>query len=225
MQYGGKDNRYSNRKARVWEDHHATYKTERTAIPYDSGRQTAPSAKRDVHFAEHEDRYYGVVSSDKDDSGIGAKVSFYFANIPDYMPLFRLRQFFEVCGILSDIYVARHLNARGQVYGFVRYSNVKNRDKLGQALNNIWIGDYRVWARVARFDRFAQFDADVKVERSGGREVGRVEEVRPVVITHGVGIKNVRMGKTVVEELGCEGEKIVKVGTVDVNVEQKEKKK
>jgi len=37
----------------------------------------------------------------------GNKVSFYVTNFPGYMPLFRLRQFFEVCGMLFDVYVAR----------------------------------------------------------------------------------------------------------------------
>lgn len=63
--------------------------------------------------------------------------------------------------------------ARGQVYGFVRFMNVKNRDKLGQALNNIWIGDCRVWAREARFDRFAQFDEVDRFDRNDGSGVGK----------------------------------------------------
>jgi len=41
------------------------------------------------------------------------------------------------------IYIARQLNSRGQVYGFVRYMSVKNRAKLETALNNICIGDFR----------------------------------------------------------------------------------
>jgi len=93
----------------------------------------------------------GALSVEQEERHTGCKVTFYFTNIPVNMPVFRLRQFFEVCCILSDVYVARHLNACGQVYGFVRFLNVKNRDKLGQALNNIWIGDCRVWAREARF--------------------------------------------------------------------------
>lgn len=36
----------------------------------------------------------------------GLKVSFYITNFPNNLLLFRLRQSFEVCGILSDVYVA-----------------------------------------------------------------------------------------------------------------------
>lgn len=69
------------------------------------------------------------------------KASFYVTNFPDNMSLFRLRQAFEVCKILSDVFIARHRNARGQEFGFVRYMKVKNKDKLSQALNNVWFRD------------------------------------------------------------------------------------
>lgn len=88
----------------------------------------------------------------------GSKASYYVTNFPDNIPLFRLRQGFEVCGILSDIYVARHRNARGQEFGFVRFVNVKNKHKLARALNNVWFNHCCVWAREARFDRFAHND-------------------------------------------------------------------
>jgi len=85
-------------------------------------------------------------------------VSYYFTNIPECLPIFLLRQQFEVCIVLTDVFVARQRNARGQVYGFVRFSHVKNADKLSKALNNVLFGHIRVWAREARFDRFADND-------------------------------------------------------------------
>ena len=60
----------------------------------------------------------------------GNKVSFYFTNFLDFMPVVQLRQFFEVCGMLSDVYIARKWNYRDQVYGFLHFLNVKNIDKL-----------------------------------------------------------------------------------------------
>lgn len=38
----------------------------------------------------------------------GFKASFYVTNFPGNLPMYRIRQAFEVCGILSDVYVARH---------------------------------------------------------------------------------------------------------------------
>jgi hypothetical protein len=40
----------------------------------------------------------------------------------------------------------------------VLFSNVKNSEKLLNALNNVWFGILRVWAWEARFDRFAEND-------------------------------------------------------------------
>lgn len=42
-----------------------------------------------------------------DNSHIGRKVSYYFTNIPECLPIFLLRQQFEVCGILTDVFIAR----------------------------------------------------------------------------------------------------------------------
>lgn len=159
-----------------------------------------------------------------DDGLSNLKATFYFTNIPDRLPLFRLRKFFEVCGILSDVYLARRLNARGQVYGFVRFLNVKNRAKLGVALNNIWIGDYRVWAREARFDRFADFDKGVKVVRKMDRIDVKGGVSQPVVVTLRKGIQNVKVRKEAVEKKLDEGEKIVQVGVMDGIEVQKEEK-
>ncbi|RHN51175.1 putative nucleotide-binding alpha-beta plait domain-containing protein [Medicago truncatula] len=138
------------------------------------------------------------------------------------MSLFRLRQYFEVCGILSDVYVARQLNSLGQVYGFVRFLNVRNREKLAQALNNVWIGDRKVWAREARFDRFAQYDVENRADVNEVRRDRTEREVRPMVITHREGVKNVRVRRLEEEAREGKGEKkILKVGTVEVNVEKK----
>ncbi|KEH25719.1 hypothetical protein MTR_6g033770 [Medicago truncatula] len=137
------------------------------------------------------------------------------------MPVFRLRQFFEVCGILSDVYIARQLNSCSQVYGLVRFEYVKNRDKLEHALNNISIGDFRVWAPNARFDRFAQHDEEVRVSRRGD---GKDGVVTPVVLTHGNGVKNVRVGKMEGEERDRQEKKIERIATVDVHVGKRKKK-
>jgi len=63
--------------------------------------------------------------------------------------------------------------------------NVNNRDKLAQVLNDVWIGDCRVWAREARFDRFAQFDVEPSVSFSGVRVEEVVGKGRKVVRKRG----------------------------------------
>jgi len=64
-----------------------------------------------------------------------------------------LRQGFEVCGIMEDVYLARKRNANGGAFGFVRYCKSKDIEKLLKAVNNVWFGDWKVVAKVASFVR------------------------------------------------------------------------
>jgi len=156
----------------------------------------------------------------------GRKVSYFFTNIPECLPTFRLRQQFEVCGILTDITIARKRNARGQIYGFVRFSNVKNASKLSNTLNNVWFGYLRVWAREARFDRFAVNDnkpltVSKNVKRKNDGEGGKKEVER----VKGEGEKIVRKGEGE-EKMGGgrrgEGEKMLRIGQVEVKVSEED---
>jgi len=81
-------------------------------------------------------------------------VSFYFTNVPAYISYIMLRQGFEVCGIMEDVYLAIYRNVNGWVFGFLRYGKVKDVDKLLKVVNNVWYGDRKVVAKVASFDRF-----------------------------------------------------------------------
>lgn len=155
----------------------------------------------------------------------GSKASFYVTNFPDNTPLIRLRQAFEVCGILTDVYVVRFRNARGQEFGFVRYVNVKNKVKLSQALNNVWIGQNRVWAREAKYDRFSHNDI-VRVDVGRTKDDGKMEVAGKAVMVDrdsGEGVIKVRLGKVVVGEHGEEGKKL-RLGFVEEPVVEKGRK-
>ncbi|GAU33269.1 hypothetical protein TSUD_279430 [Trifolium subterraneum] len=86
-------------------------------------------------------------------SGFRRYVSYYFTNFPAQLSNFYLRKGFEVCGILEDVYVPNRRNRRGEPFGFVKFSNVRDVTKLLDALNNVWFGHFRVRARIASFDR------------------------------------------------------------------------
>jgi len=96
--------------------------------------------------------------------------------------------------MLSDVYITRYINSRGQEFGFVRYVNVKNKHKHHlQALDSVWIGDCCVLACEARYHQFAHNDVVVsntmksEVRKEGG-------EVRLGVSKVGEGVKNLRKG-------------------------------
>ena len=103
-------------------------------------------------------------SAFQDNTGKQSYVSFYFTNVSVDISYFSLRQGFEVCGMMEDVYLAKKRNVNGGVFGFVRYGNVRDVEKLLKALNNVWFGDFRVVAKVASFDRFGNKRQAVGVE-------------------------------------------------------------
>jgi len=105
------------------------------------------------------------------DTEVKRFVSFYFTNVPEFIPYVNLRQGFEVCGILEDLYVTKNYNAQGKVYGFVRFGKVKNVAKLTKALNEVRFGVYRVFAKVARFDRFAKYSEEEGNQKGKEKQV------------------------------------------------------
>lgn len=57
-----------------------------------------------------------------------------------------------MCGILEDVVVPSKQNVHGELYGFVRFSKVRDVGTLLKLLNAIFFGDFRVRAKMPRFD-------------------------------------------------------------------------
>ena len=109
-------------------------------------------------------------------------------------------------------------NANGEVYGFVRFSKVRDVGKLLKVVNVVCFGNYRIRAIIARFDRSVRIEG--KLDRDGAevREVGKssgggsgvvvkkkVGDEGKIVVSRGEGRKQVD-----------EGFKVVRVGEVPV---------
>jgi hypothetical protein len=146
----------------------------------------------------------GAVLNDGEQFGFKSSDNFYFTNFPEQISHFYLKKAFEVCGILEKVYVAKKRNVHGQKYGFVRFSKVKDVSKLLLAINDIHFGQFRIWARVARFDK-PRVGVEGKGHKRGGREDGRHgggHEREKVVVGTGKG-ENIaaeeKQGATVLE--------------------------
>ncbi|GJV99435.1 RNA-directed DNA polymerase, eukaryota, nucleotide-binding alpha-beta plait domain protein [Tanacetum coccineum] len=105
-----------------------------------------------------------------------AKISLtvYVSNFPSH---FTIRELWNTCGkmgTLVDVYIAKHKNKLGQMFAFCRYIKVSNSETLINALSNVWIGNLRLHANVARFDRNVAVKtshAGVKVDNLAGKNV------------------------------------------------------
>jgi hypothetical protein len=140
---------------------------------------------------------------------------------------FYLRKGFEVCGILEDVYVARKRNKLGQPYGFVRFSNVRDITKLTKALNAVCFGDFRVRARVARFDRnVVPFEEKVRagVEQDPGG--GTTTDVKVKETDSGaVAVKQPRIAAPAQKDTGVsDSQEGVRVGEVLVRPGERREK-
>jgi len=129
---------------------------------------------------------------DVSDSALKRYVTFYFTNFPEQISYLYLRRIFEVCGIIKDVFVANKRNMNGEVYGFVRFPKVRDVSKLLQALNGVWFRQYRIQAKVVRFDRHAMNEVRKEGEKRADVIIGRNVEVlegekRKVKGLHGEG--------------------------------------
>lgn len=80
-------------------------------------------------------------------------VTFYFTNFPPYLSNCYLRKGFEVGGILEEVVIPSRRNVNREVYGFVRFSNVRDVSKLLKVVNSVCYGNFKIVAKVARFDK------------------------------------------------------------------------
>ena len=75
--------------------------------------------------------------------------------------------------MLEEVVVPARRNMAGDVYGFVRFSNVRDVCKLLKAVNSVYFGNFKIVAKVARFDKAATLEVE-KVSK----EVGDIFRVR-----------------------------------------------
>lgn len=95
----------------------------------------------------------------------------------------------------------------GEVYGFVRFSKVRDVGKLLRAVNAVCFGSFRVQAKIARFDRGV--NGEPNGEKNGDGVVGKPDVVVNRDGTEGGFIESTRGG---IEKLVGGGGKNEKVG-------------
>ncbi|PWA52820.1 RNA-directed DNA polymerase, eukaryota [Artemisia annua] len=79
--------------------------------------------------------------------------SFYVTNFPLSLDAKGLWKVFAPYGRLVDAFIANKKSKLGKRFGFVRFMGISNGDDFVRSLSNIWIGNFHVFAAVARFQR------------------------------------------------------------------------
>ncbi|KAJ0914077.1 putative RNA recognition motif domain, nucleotide-binding alpha-beta plait domain superfamily [Helianthus annuus] len=85
--------------------------------------------------------------------GNGVEMTFFVQNLPDRTTKSILWQAFQPHGFVSDAYVARKKDKRGNNFGFVRFMGVDNLDLTVAAMNTVKIFEAKVSVSLAKFDK------------------------------------------------------------------------
>ncbi|GJV54846.1 RNA-directed DNA polymerase, eukaryota, partial [Tanacetum coccineum] len=89
----------------------------------------------------------------KEDDLIKISTSVFVSNFPDRFSAKDLWNACKVYGHVVDSYIPNRRSKVGKRFGFVRFINVFDVDRLVSNLCTVWVGNYKLIANVARFQR------------------------------------------------------------------------
>ncbi|GJT04037.1 RNA-directed DNA polymerase, eukaryota [Tanacetum coccineum] len=104
-------------------------------------------------FSKFESGSLHVVPWTRDDDVNRISISIYITNFPEN---FSAKELFQSCkqyGHVVDSFIPRKRTKKGKRFGFVRFINVFNVDRLVNNLCTIWVGQFKLHANKARFQR------------------------------------------------------------------------
>lgn len=99
---------------------------------------------------------------------------FYMTNFPAN---YDSKKLWTVCaqyGVVSDVYVTRKLSKIGKMSALVRFIKVADERSLESKLQNVWIGNYHLYASLARFGRDNVKPINFQVQQNLVRDKGVV---------------------------------------------------
>ncbi|KAK8535553.1 hypothetical protein V6N12_057069 [Hibiscus sabdariffa] len=82
----------------------------------------------------------------------GGIITLYVGNLPEKLHWCGLRQEFGRHGDLVDAYIAKKLDRQGKLFGFVRYSNMRDARRAMESLNGSKIFGFRLVVFLARYN-------------------------------------------------------------------------
>nr|GEW07009.1 nucleotide-binding alpha-beta plait domain-containing protein [Tanacetum cinerariifolium] len=105
--------------------------------------------------------------STKEEDVVRISTSIYISNIPDSI---FAKDIFYACkqyGHVVDSFIPFKRDKNGKRFGFVRFINVFNKERLVDNLCTVWIGRYKMQANIAHFQR-SQGKSSSNVKQNGG---------------------------------------------------------
>jgi len=82
-----------------------------------------------------------------------ADTTFFFTNFPNEFQEKDLWRVFQRRGRVLDVFISRKLNARKQLFVFVRFSGVRDALALERQIDSIWIGTWKLQTNKPKCER------------------------------------------------------------------------
>ncbi|WJX59530.1 hypothetical protein P8452_44840 [Trifolium repens] len=79
--------------------------------------------------------------------------SFYFTNFPDDVVVVDLWKTFARFGRVGEVYIPSKKDKWGRGFGFVKFFEVENAERLESRLGEVWCGTYKLRINLSRFGR------------------------------------------------------------------------
>lgn len=97
--------------------------------------------------------------------------SYFISRLPENHTEKDLWSIFQQFGRVAEVFIATRINKSDHKFGFVRFLDVSNKKKLEYELDQIRIGDSKIYASFPRFKRVS----DTKIQRWHGVERSSME--------------------------------------------------
>ncbi|GKB28400.1 reverse transcriptase domain, reverse transcriptase zinc-binding domain protein [Tanacetum coccineum] len=116
---------------------------------------------------------------------LGNTINVYVSNFPSHLTVRELSNICGKKGSIVDVYIAKHKNKLGQMFGFCRYSIIEKMENLIDSLNTVWIGKLRLYANIARFDRNKGFSPNQTYTKKHVPDIKKHEPVASTSVNRG----------------------------------------
>ncbi|XP_076935339.1 uncharacterized protein LOC143601957 [Bidens hawaiensis] len=94
--------------------------------------------------------------------------NYYITNIPEGWSSKGIWNRLQVLGSIADVYLAGKRNRSRSIFGFARFMNVLDPEKLEKMLNEVRLGEMRLVANLSKFYRRKDWGGDIEKPKSGG---------------------------------------------------------
>lgn len=102
--------------------------------------------------------------------------SLFISNFPDEWEAFDVREILGRYWPVTDVFMPKKRNKIGKKFAFARFANTRNLTEILEEVKGLWIGNYKILANIARFDRNEGEKIHVAKFRIGEEQARRRQE-------------------------------------------------